>query len=159
MTYIGAALLLLGAILAIRHYRRYLEREISVIEGFVLFLREMHLYTSSYLEPVSGWISGFECEALEEIGFLALLREGKMPKEAYHGLDFRIANPNINRALYDFFTRCGTGNLRDEEIMQKNCLDEITRLLESERGEVERRSRVFGALAFAVASGIAVLLI
>lgn len=159
MTYLGIALLLFGCIMAIRAYKGYLMGEVRLIEGFVAFLREMNMHTSSYLEPVSGWVGGFECPPLEEIGFLSELREGKMPKEAYRGLKKRPSSAEVDRLLLGFFDRTGLGYLKQEEAIERDCLTELSRLCEIERGEVERRGRVFGAVAFALVACVTLLLI
>lgn len=159
MTYLGIALLLLGCIMAIRAYRGYLIGEVRLIEGFVAFLRRMKTHTSSYLEPISGWVDGFECPPLEEIGFLSALRDGKMPKEAYRGLKKRPSSAEVDRLLSDFFERTGRGYLKEEEAIEKNCLTELSRLCDIERGEVERRGRAFGAVVFALAACVALLII
>lgn len=159
MSYIGAAAVLFGCVLAIRAYGRFLSREVRLLQGFADFLGQMRAHTTLYLEPVSSWVSEFECAALEEIGFLPELRGGRLPKEVYRGLKIRPSCPEADRLLFDFFDRFGLGSLKQEEAAESACLSELARILERERGEVRRRTRAFGAVLFAILSGVLVLVI
>lgn len=157
MKLIGVGLIFIGAYLAARRNGERERERLSLLLGYESFLREMRSRTASLLEPVSRWVGGFRCEALERVGFLPAVREGRRLGEAFSrassGLDSRASE-----ALLELFSRVGAS--LDEEVARLDAaLSVLETRVSAEKLASEERTRTFTVLALAAAAGVGILVL
>lgn len=160
MKYIGVAIIFLSVFLIVRVYRKYLDASTELVEGFILFVREMRSRISCYLEPPSRWASNFRNDALEEVGFLSQLREHGSLKDAWDSVENKVTlPPDVKRSLKDLFSRTGGGYLNDELKILEDTEASLVAADGRERGATGERGKLVTTVLFALSAGLALLII
>ena len=141
-----------------RQYSEHLKKSLGQTRGFLRLLGFMRGRVSTYLDPVSRWCEDFSDEWLEKCGFVSSLRSGRTLRDAYREVEDKLSLPSDARELLDnFFSRTGLGYL-DAEIKNIDYTAErLERLCENMQTGLKSRTRVVKTSLYALALGIAVL--
>ena len=158
LKYSGLALIALAAYFLGRSFEEREGSRVRVLDGFVGLLRHIRKGIASYLEPIPRALFSFADGELERIGFLPLLREGATLYEAYSEVSGRISlGSEAERLLSELFKRLGRGT-REETVKDAQCAEEeLSRIAESEKAELEKSVKLTKTMLYAVALGIIIL--
>jgi hypothetical protein len=154
----GAALLLICALICGREYSAYAGRRVREGEGYLSLLSYIEKMIDSYLTPLSEIFSVFECESLEENGFLPSIRSGKSANETLTEVKGLIPE-QMRTLLSDYFNGFGKGYKDSELGRTREVRAEMEKMLDKERENLEKSVKVTKALLIGSAVGIAILII
>ncbi len=156
----GSVLVVLAAIVLGREYSKYAVKRCAQGDGFVLFLIHIKGEISRFLTTPDGFLRGFECEALAEVGFLSALAERADLDAAYRQSEGRLSLPAEARdCLSEFFSDFGM-DYKDGEI--KRCevyAERLGRIIEEDKCALLKNVKLVRAILCAAALGIVILLI
>ena len=156
--YAGLALVALAAYFLGRSYEERENARVRALDGFVGLVRHIRTAVATYLEPIPRAVLSFADEELERIGLLPLLRDGGVLSEAYASVSGRLSlGADAQRLLSGLFERLGRGS-RDETVRDMECtLEELSKIAERERAELEKNVRLAKTMLYAAALGIIIL--
>ena len=160
MRYLGILLLVFSAFWVYKKYASYLAFSIEECEGYTQLTEQLYGKVSCYLSPQNEVIMNFECPALERCGFLPEVRRRRSARDAFLAVMGNSQMPkDAKEAVKSLFLGLGKGYLDSEIKAMELCLEKLRKITEREKGELEARRRVAGALTFAAAAGLALLFI
>ena len=156
MKLIGAAFVLLAALLFSTEARRRAEKRLLVLEETLRFIEHVRVDISCYLKPISEIPAGFFSEALSEAGFLsAFEKEGAY--EACLKLETLLSpSPEEKRVLERFFCGLGRGYSDDQIKLIDETTLELTRLISLERERVPKVKKL--SLTLSSAGALALII-
>lgn len=157
---LGGALLLLCALLVGREYSAYAGRRIAEHQGFIALISHSEGMIGRFLSSGDELWRGFDNEALERVGFLPLIKDGKDADSAFSTVKGRLSlGDEAKKKVEEFFKDFGSG-YKDQEIARISALRaELETSLKSETAELEKNSRVLNALLVGGALGLIILLV
>ena len=140
-------------------YKRYIEKRISALEGFLSLLNFIKGELSCRLRTSAEWAEDFSQEALSACGFIAELRKTGNLCSA-----FTVARGNLpplgedaTKLLSGYFSSFGK-SYREEEYKETcRTFDELSRLLTREKSDSQKSVRAVRVLSYAVAVGVIIL--
>lgn len=156
---IGVCAMAAGTLLVCRELADKRKKRLFLCEEFYRFVSHIRLQISCFLRPVSELAEGFRSDILSEIGFLPSIAEQGI-FGAFESVCERISlSEEEKRILGGLFSSLGTGYM-ENEIKQIDAYSaELYRLLENERADLPKRSRLVNTLLTAASLGIIILLI
>ena len=143
-----------------REYSALLGSELLWCRTFIGALSDMREKMRCYLDSPRAWAEGYKGGALEECGFLDLLRGGVGIADAYEG---SRAGRNLSDVsddiLTDCFSRLGDGYLDTELSLIDAAIDKLSAEEKRAAAELPRKRKAMGAVLGACACGIVILVI
>lgn len=158
MLFVGAFTIVFVIFLFWREYTSYLRRELLVLRTFRNMLRDMKDKMRCYLDSPRSWSLGYENDILSDSGFLGALRGGADLLEAYVTCREKLCiSQETDSVLFSLFSRAGEGYI-DTELEAMECALEGLSAIESTMvDEVNKKTKVSGAVLGAFAAGIIIL--
>lgn len=157
MRYLGVVIIVLVSLSVSNSYRKYSERRLVYIEGFLSFLSFVRKNVYCSLKPILRIADDFQDEGLSYLGFLDEARHRGV-KEAYLTVRKRAGLPSdVDRLLLECFSELGTSYPDTELKLLDSTLGELDKLLERERGATASGVRLFYALTLSLAFGFIIL--
>ena len=143
----GGILLVFGALLVSREYERYLGRRISEYSGLALLIGHAKSMISKFLAHGEGLWRSFSNDALERVGLLAALREGRGLGEAFDLCRDKMSLPRSGAArLSEELHRLG-GEYMGGELERLTALEQsLVSEGEAEEALAEKNIKVARAL-------------
>ena len=148
-----------GTFLVSRELAEKRKERLLLCEEFYRFVSHIRLQISCFLRPANQLAEGFQSELLSKIGFLPSIAEDGV-YNAFQGVREKISlSEDEKRVLDGLFSTLGTGYM-ENEIKQIDAYGaELYRLLENERDDLPKRTRLVNTLLGAASLGIIILLI
>jgi len=156
----GSVLIVLGAIILGRGYGEYCERRLKESEGFLAFLVHARGEVVRSLTPPEGFVRSFRSEALEGSGFLSALRGGESLGSAFESsMKKSSLGKELRELLSEFFSEFGRDYKDGETARIEDYIDRVRTVVESERENLEKNSKICRVLLVAGALGLIILMI
>ena len=155
----AAVLVLYVAVTLSGEYKKYIERRILALEGFLSLLSFIKGELSCRLRTSAEWAQDFHSDVLSDCGFLPeLIKTSSLPSA------FAAAKKNLpplgedaTKLLVGYFSSFGK-SYKDEEYKEAcRAFDELSRLLSREKSDSQRSVRAVRVLAYAIAVGVIIL--
>ncbi len=156
---IGVCAMAAGTLLVSRELAEKRKERLLLCEEFYRFVSHIRLQISCFLRPANELAEGFQSELLSKIGFLASIAEQGVYNAFEDVREKLLLSEDEKRVLGGLFSSLGTGYM-ENEIKQIDAYGaELYRLLEKERADLPKRSRLVNTLLGAASLGIIILLI
>lgn len=154
-----AVAVLCAALVVRRAYVAFIGRALAECRGFIAYLEHIRQRIGCYLERGDSLSDGFSSPALCRCGFLCdELRSD--PRRAYAEAEGRLAlGEEGRRILSDFFRSLGAGYLDGQMGAIALTLERLREVEKKESEELEKRTRVAGAVCICAALGLLLLLL
>lgn len=154
-----AASVFCAAFAARRAYVAFIGRALAECRGFIAYLEHIRQRIGCYLERGDSLSEGFSSPALSRCGFL----DDEMrsdPRHAYAEAESKLAlGEEGRRVLSDFFRSLGVGYLDGQMGAIALTLERLREVEKKESEELEKRTRVAGAVCICAAFGVILLLL
>ncbi len=155
---VGAALVLLSAVILIRAYSAFLKKRRNEGEELYRFLLHITSGVRRSLATPEALARDFSSDSEEMSRFLSLVAEGKELSFAYSAVGFSLSR-EAGELFSSLFSGFGKNYLEAEVARLEDYARSISELLSKERDEGERSERAVRAAIIAVALGAVILLI
>lgn len=160
MKYIGAALLLFGALAVSKLYASYVNARLREHIEYLAFLKHVRSKISCYLLPISDAAEDFHSDVLVRNGFLKSLREGVSVKEAYERTrECSFLSAEFDRLLLELFSNFGEGYIDAEMKNMDYTIERLSKECERQRAECQSKIKLTGTLVFAAALSFIILML
>ena len=160
MHLVGCALIILGAALCVGAYRRYTERAIAEGEDFLKLLDRLYDGIFCYLKTPSEIICSSELPSLNTLGFVGLVKDGVDPSAAFEQLKEKLClGEEQKELLSSFFKRIGGGYLENEIRSIDYTKKRFAELMLGSKESLAKRVKTVGAVSFAAALSLCIILI
>ena len=155
----GICAMAAGTLLVCQHLGEKRKERLLLCEEFYRFVSHIKLQISCFRRPINELADGFRSDILTDIGFLSAIKESGI-LGAFESVRDKISlSEEEKRVLAALFSSLGTGYM-ENEIQQLDAHGgELYRLLEKERAELTRQSRLVNTLLTAASLGVIILLI
>lgn len=158
MLIIGVVIIIVIVFLIWREYTSYLGRELNVCRAFRAMLCDMRDKMRCYLDTPRTWALGYEDDLLSECGFLGRLRLGASLADAYDACKETLCiSKSVDSTLRSLFARSGEGYIDTELVAIDSAITNLTATEGVMSGEVNKKSKVAGAVLGAFVAGIVIL--
>ena len=158
LKYIGLVLITVSAVWVSGEYSMAQKRRLSELLGFVDFTAHMRIGIGCFMYKGSELAQGFECEALERVGFLEALRGGMTLSDAFDSCKKRLSLGLREReALDELFSCVGRGYLSDGVRITDKTLSMLEKIKDRLRIDVPKNIKLFTTLAAALSVGVIIL--
>ena len=155
---VGAALILLSAIILVRSYTAYERERVMVASALLSFLISSREAAVKYMTPIAVSVKNITDELLLSRGFVEEYHRTGSASAAYERVRGRYRG-RIFSMLSEEFSGLGSGYLSGELDRLRSTGERIKDQLERERGESEKNIKVTTTLVIAAAFGIIILLL
>lgn len=156
---IGSVLLLYAALFITREYEKFLGRRLGVCLGFCELISHVRRRVEGYLTPADRLLDGFECGALEDVGYMSKARNSGL-RNAYFEVEGALPLDCATReALSEFFTDFGKDYKEETVKAADRALSALRGCADRMSCENEKSLRLWRAVAVAAALGVIILLI
>ncbi len=155
----AAVLVLFTSRTLVAEYKKYIEKKLCAMEGFLSLLSFIKNELACRLRTSEEWAREFSSDILTECGFLPeLLRTGSTEAAFARAKgELPMLGEETVKLLSSYFSAFGK-SYRDEE-QREACrvFDELSRLLARERSDTQRSLKAVRILTYAVALGVIIL--
>ena len=155
---VGAALVLLSAVILIRAYSAFLKKRRSEGEELYRFLLHITSGVRRSLATPEALARDFSSDSDEVLRFIRLVSEGNELSFAYSSVDFSLSR-EAGELFSSLFSGFGKNYLEAELARLEDYARSISELLANEKDEWERSERAVRAAIIAVALGAVILLV
>ena len=146
---IGAGVIMIFAIVVGREYSDYAGRRAEQLRGFLYLICHIRGRISRFLAFGDGLCYGFECDALESVGFLPLVREGTNLYDAFEKCKSRLSLSGAQKKiLSDFFLGFGMDYKDGELERMTDFLANYEKITERDVENMTKNVQVARALLF-----------
>ena len=159
LRYLGAICIFIFTFYSIFAYEKYQKRKMAVIDAFCSFLKFLEGEIASLGRPTAECVPDFPQKDALPASFFSLLAEGASPSEAYAAVrDALPVSADMDACLLAAFTGfSGSRAVLGRSLAQAR--ERYETLLDAERAQQGRRTRLFRTLSSASAMGIVILLL
>lgn len=154
----GLALLLLGALVISREYKRYVKKRLAECEGFISFIKYMRIEMKCFLKPPREIGRGFCDEAISPF-LIALEKEESLYSAYTAAKDSFSFTVEEKSALGELFSSIGVCYADDAVRMIDGVLERLSVSREALLTDGMRGVRVFQTVSAAASVGLFILLI
>lgn len=140
-------------------YKRFTEKRLAVLDGFLSLLSFIKNELSCRARPSAEWAGEFVSAALGEIGFTEeFIKTGSLQAAFLHANEGGTAlGEESKKLLSSYFSSFGK-SYRDEEIKEASRVhEELLRIISREKNDMQRSLRATRILAYATAAGLIIL--
>ena len=155
----GAALLLAASLLLAVTLSRGEEKKLRRSEGLVLLVRHIREEVRCFRRPLPEIYDSFSHAALEECGFLSVLRREGLAHALKEMADALTVSNEEKRALLAFARAVGNGQTEGQIRLCDYTLAELEKMLAKRREEAPRRTRVLQTMSISGGLMLLVLLL
>ena len=155
----GALLLLAGALLFAIDATAAEQKKLRLLEGLLLLVRHIRREIEGPRTPMPQILSSFTHGALEECGFLPVLREAGLAAALCQCREMMPLSGEEMRTLSGFAATLGRSGAKGQVELCDRTAAELERSLAKRREEVPRRTRVLQTLSISGALMLLLLLL
>lgn len=157
---LGAAALMVFALIFGREYSLYVERRLAEGDAFLALISHVERMISEYLAPPEVIFADFSSDELEECGFLPAVRAGLSPADAIISPDVHLSvSAKIRDRLKAYFSALGRSYREGELAAARECLADLGKIQAAERQELQKSVNLTRTLLLCVTMGITILII
>ena len=159
MKYVGAVLLILGALAVCKLYTAYMNVRLKEHTEYLRLLKHLRNKISCYLVPIEEAVLGFSSECLAQNSFFSSLKAGADAKEAYQrARENSLLSLEADRLLTELFSDFGAGYFDTEIKKMDFAIEKLSAICEEERLESQKKIKLVGTLIFASVFGFIILI-
>lgn len=140
-------------------YKKFTERRLAVLEGFLSLLSFIKNELSCRARASAEWAAEFNSTSLNEMGFTEeFIKTGSLHTAFLHINEGGTAlGEESKKLLGSYFLSFGK-SYRDEEIKEASRVhEELLRIMSREKSDMQRSLRATRILAYATAAGLIIL--
>ena len=156
---LAAVLVLFTARTLTAEYKKFTEKRLAVLDGFISLLAFIKNELSCRARTSAEWAGEFASASLNEIGFTdELVRTGSLHSAFLHVNEGGTALGDESRKLLGSYFSSFGKSYREEEIKEASRVhEELLRIVSREKNDIQRSLRATHVLTYATAVGLIIL--